>query len=117
LSGINGDNFAWEYHELEAHGKSEVRNEYLTRFILDLETRERAFQCLVTPTDAGLASMRTWFRSAHGGSLPSLFWPDPNVNDALFGTWGTSLDVLNQLTNYRPFTLTFSELSKGIPLL
>ena len=45
------------------------------------------------------------------------FWPDPNVNDAYLGTWQQTLDVFNQVPNYRPVNLTFTELSKGIPLL
>ncbi len=116
LNNMSGSNFAWEYHEKESHAKVEKANEYRSRFILDCLTRERSIEILMRANDAGKTAITAWFRGAHGGALPSLFWPDPNVNDALLGTWG-DLDVLNMCTGYRPITLTFTELSKGMPLL
>ncbi len=116
LNNMSGDNFAWEYHEKETHAKVEKKNEYLSRFIVDLLARERAIEILMRCNDAGKAAITAWYRATHGGALPSLFWPDPNINDALFGTWG-DLDVMNMSGNYRPIQLTFTELSKGIPLL
>ncbi len=116
LNNMSGDNFAWEYPEKETHAKSEKKNEYGSRFILDLLTRERSIEVLLRANDAGKTAITAWHRSAHGGALPSLFWPDPNVNDALLGTLG-DLEVLNMSGNYRPIKITMTELSKGIPLL
>lgn len=116
LNNMSGNNFAWEYPETETHGKPEQKNEYFTRFILDTLTRERSIEVLLRANDAGAPAIKAWHRSSHGGALPSLFWPDPNVNDALLGTLG-DLKVLNMSGNFRPIQLTFTELSKGIPLL
>ncbi len=116
LNNMSGNNFAWEYPEKEHHAQSEKKNEYGSRFILDLLTRERSIEILCRANDAGKAAITAWHRSAHGGALPSLFWPDPNVNDALLGTLG-DLEVLNMSGNYRPIKITMTELSKGIPLL
>jgi len=116
LNNMSGSNFAWDYHEKEHHGQEEKKNVYLSRFILDALTRERSIEFLMRANDAGKAALTAWHRSSHGGALGSLFWPDPNVSDGLFGTLG-DLDVQNVCQGYRPINMTFTELSKGIPLL
>lgn len=112
-----GRDFMWSFHERETAGVVTQTNEYLTRFALDLESSVRAVDVVFNATAQDRLDHKDWFRAGHGSARPSLFWPDPTVADAYVGTWPDTFDVVRQVPNVNPVSLTFTELSKGIPIL
>lgn len=110
-------NYAFVLHERETAASAEKQNEYLTRFSLDMQSSVRAIDVNFNGTAQDRLDLIDWYRAGHGKNLPSLFWPDPSVADAYFGTWQEQFELERIGTIVNPLALTFTELSKGIPLL
>lgn len=80
-------------------------------------TRER-FVELVDPADfTQRAALVSWARAGEGSGLPSLLWTKTNVNDALIGTLRDEYGGPETTNDYAPFSVTFTELNKGLPLV
>lgn len=110
--------FLWNPKESETHAEDEKVNEYGTRNITDLLSSVRQFSCVFgIATDTDRAALRAWYQACHGRALPSLFWPDPSINDAYVGTWQKTYGADLTFLNLNNVPLVFDELSKGIPLL
>lgn len=111
-------NFNWGFTESEHHGlAAEHVNEYLTSARLGTFSKTRTLNCQTLARAAGVTELRSWYRANCGRAHPSLLWPDPSVNDAYLGIWQDVFNVTRRFTNANDVSLTFDELSKGIPLL
>lgn len=93
-------------------------NEYGTINRVRSRARIRSFEFSVPSRDAQRDTLIEWARAGEGSGLPSLFWPDPSVNDALLGSWPDEYANTWVIDNFSPMDgIRFTEWSKGIPLL
>ncbi len=119
-TALGDRDFKWGYTVRKTGAVAERANEYLTRYILDLQAVERQVVLETLATDADADALEAWYDGTHGRGLPGLLWLTPEVEDAFFGVWqptfervvGSALCVDTAIVQ-----LTFTELSKGIPLL
>jgi hypothetical protein len=58
-----------------------------------------------------------WARAGEGDGLPSLLWPDLDINDALIGGWPDEYGSEQLAADHAPVDFKFEERGKGIPLL
>jgi len=79
--------------------------------------RTRSFEFGVPSRDTQRDALMEWIRAGEGSGLPSIFWPNPAVNDALFGSFDDTYGSVWVVDNFSPMDgLRFTEWSKGTPL-
>lgn len=90
--------------------------ELLVRRSYDLGTTIRSLRADVEPTEAIVADIETWYRSALGGTTPFLIVPHSAENDAwLVNFTNTDLPYVRSNTRaYNTATLEFQEVSRGL---
>jgi len=111
-------NFRPEFELGEDRFNSQVTNVYGVENCVRTRARQRWATFSVPSRDAQRDQFFEWARAGEGGGLPSLFWPDPSVNDALLGKWPNTFSSSWVIANYSPMSgVRFTELNKGIPLL
>ncbi len=105
----------WGYTVREEAGQVITRNDYLTRYVVNLRTYERSIVASIRTTD--LEGVRAWFHENAAGSAPGLLWPQLTGLDAYLGIWEPQFEAVNvEGTEYYDIRLTFTELSKGKPI-
>lgn len=92
-------------------------NFYGTENKVRSRARTRFCDLAVPSRDAQRDAFMEWGDAGEGSGLPSLFWPNPSVNDALLGSWPDEFSNTWVIANYSPMEFRFTERSKGIPLL
>lgn len=108
--------FQWGYTPRKRGALSETVNEYLTRYQLNMQSMERSIDLQTLATDTDADALEAWFDANNGRGLPGLLWLTPEVEDAFLGCWQETFErIVDKFTN--TIKVSFTELSKGIPLL
>lgn len=111
-------NFRPEFELGETHFNGGDTNVYGIENTIRYRTRQRWATFSVPTRDAQRDTFFEWARASEGGGLPSLFWPDPSVNDALLGKWPNQFSSRWVIANYSPMDgIQYNEMNKGLPLL
>ncbi len=115
-SGLSDRDYANDagWTERERDFVIEHSNEYGVRLRYPLQTIERSFEFMVKASTGDMDGLRTWHRANLG--RPGVFWPDPTVNDAYYGTWDGFEVRRTMIPGYNEVTLPFLELVKGKPV-
>jgi hypothetical protein len=93
-------------------------NEYGSVYRERSRAKTRSMDFGVPARDAQRDQLMEWAGSGEGAGLPSVFWPNPSVNDAFLGTLPDDVSNTWIVSNFSPVDgIRFTELSKGIPLL
>lgn len=101
----------------ERRFNSTAANAFGTVNRVNYQARERYLEYSVPSRDAQRDALVDWARSGEGSGLPSLFWPDPSVNDALVGSWPDEYASTPLIRNFSPMDgIRFTEWSKGVPI-
>lgn len=121
LTQLGDRDFKWGYTIRKRGAQAEIQNAHLTRYQQDLLASERMLDLETLATDADADALEDWFEGGNGRARPGVLWlQHGNVDDAYLGilqdeftrTVGTGECVDTNVIH-----LTFTELSKGIPLL
>jgi hypothetical protein len=91
-------------------------NSFGTVLRMRAKTRTRWCDIDVPARDAQRDAFMDWADSGEGAGLPSVFWPRPEINDALLGSFPDEISNTWKLVNYSPMAFRFTEWSKGLPL-
>lgn len=112
--------FQWGGTESRTAYGIEHENPYGVRYLLTRETHRRSVNLVKLSTQADLTALQDWFDGSDGKYGPALLWPDPDVNDAYFGTLAENLEVTRlaptSLGDVFSVGIQFQELSKGRPV-
>lgn len=98
----------------------EKQNEYGTRYILNMQTMERELTLSTLATDEDADALEASFDANNGRGLPGLLWLRPEVEDAHYGVWQQVFERIRGselVEDTEIIKITFTELSKGLPLL
>lgn len=113
-------NFAIEPIRALTYQSDEVINPYGVAYAVDYETVLRSIRCeFAGASTQDRSDLEDWYRTSHGRVRPSIFWPDPSVNDAILGRWPETFEeTLNRRGSaaHRVPLAEFRELSKGKPV-
>lgn len=85
--------------------------------VVEHGTRTRWVDLAVPSRDAQRDQLIAWARAGRGSARPSLFWPDPAVNDALIGSWPDEYANTWVIANFSPMDFRFTEKPKGPALI
>lgn len=108
--------FQWGYSEKAQFGAVDASNEYGTLYRQPTLTVVRSVELSTLATDADAARIRDWFDGNFGHGRPGLLWFDPDIEDAYLGYLQPEFSQQKVFTNANAITLTFTEMSKGLPL-
>lgn len=90
------------------------------RYLVARSPRRRGVKLTKVATAEDVEALQAWFDGSRGSYAPALLWPDPDVNDALVGTIGETLEVTtvapSPLGPLSTVAIDFEELSKGQPV-
>ncbi len=119
-TALGDRDFRWAYTTRKVGATSEKTNEYLTRFILNMQTMERSIDLTAFATDADADVLEAWFDANNGRGLPGLLWLTPEIEDAFFGILQATFERVvgsEMVPDTNLIKITCTELSKGLPLL
>jgi hypothetical protein len=102
-----------------AYQGDEIINSYGVAYETDYQTLLRSIACNFHGASAqDRSDLEDWYRTSHGRARNSLFWPNPDVNDALLGRWPQNFSEVLQVRGsaVNRVTVPFQEASKGKPV-
>lgn len=93
-------------------------NEYLSIDNTATGAAQRTLGLTAIATDAEAVALENMFDGSMGDGLPSLFWLNPDTDpDAYFGLMPNTFNRTRTEADINNIQWTFTELSKGVPIL
>ncbi len=119
-TALGDRDFKWGYTVRTTGIVGEKVNDHSARFIVNTRAMEREIVLETLATEADADALQAWFEGNNGRGLPGLLWLRPELEDAYLGIWQPTFERVvgsGGVPNTNLIKLTFTELSKGIPLL
>jgi len=117
---LDGD-FQWGGTETRAAFGNAQESAAGVRYLNPRQAMRRSARLTKLALQDDVEALQGWFDGSRGRFDAALLWPDPDVNDAYFGTLGERLDVTRVApTSDGPVfsvSLQFDELTKGRPVV
>lgn len=122
-------NIRWGWRRDETQTGIRMMTDARFPWAYDLASSGRLLEASVPAKDADFAAISAWVQACAGFVNPTVFIPDPSVNDALLGFLTSDgggsiiqpgiqifrLEAPYQFTNVNPLNLYFEELTAGDP--
>lgn len=113
-----GDAFLWGVGYTKKVGTLSAQNWQQSRFKLAGRTVERSLTLATLATDSDADALEAFFDGCYGDAVPGLLWLNPDTDpDGYFGYCPDTFTRTRTNPNINDIKFTFTELSKGIPLL
>ena len=108
-------NYVMGFREItDQPGPAPQVNDYGVEYLVNLGVQVRTFEGEFRASGDVADALLAW--SQDGRHRPTLFWPDPSVNDAFIGHWVEAYTRQREWLTRSSISLRFRELSKGKPV-
>jgi hypothetical protein len=109
--------FGWGIKYRGTGGSFETDNPYLVISQQSTGTLRREIDFSSPASDSDADALEGMFDGCFGRSKPGFIWPDPDVEDGLFGIWQSTFERSRDFIDYQMIHGTFTELTKGPRLI
>ncbi len=107
-------NISWPVQEPENRPIYDNRTQFGYANKYDMGTTLRKMSASLDTDDAGLAAMKSWWRSCKGPALPFALVPDEDVNEAIIAEFIGDLQVQRTINNRNLVQWLIEETSRGL---
>lgn len=111
-------NIRWGFSVIENRPIVEHVTDYRVSTIYSYGISQRTVAGNMALTEAGVTSLRSWFRACGGRALPFLFQLEGgDINDCWLARFTTTtLEFKHEFTDYNTLSIGFEEVGRGLPL-